>query len=87
MPASERTTVSYTLGGATRGQTAPTRLSVYDVTGRRVRDLETGSAGEGPHSVEWDLRNDDGDRVASGCYLIVLEHGGERAAGKALVLR
>jgi hypothetical protein len=45
-------------------------MDVYDVVGRRVRMLRNGVAAEGRHEVSWDGRNDRGQRVASGVYLV-----------------
>jgi hypothetical protein len=43
-------------------------LSVFDVTGRRVRTLLSGSQSAGHHVVDWDGVNANGDRVAAGTY-------------------
>lgn len=48
----------------------PDRASIYTTTGRRVRDLLSGTSGI---RIEWDLTNDDGTRVAPGVYLLVVE--------------
>jgi hypothetical protein len=45
-------------------------LAVYDVAGRRVRDLWRGPV-DGARTVAWDGRNDAGHRVASGTYFAV----------------
>jgi hypothetical protein len=43
-------------------------LTVYDVTGARVRQLVDGPTAPGRHAVEWDGVNDRGERVGSGVY-------------------
>lgn len=85
-PASIVTSVSFTLAGA-GGDASATLLNVYDVAGRLVRRLVNGPLAPGQHVREWDLSGEAGERVASGCYLVVLERGGERLTTKALVLR
>jgi hypothetical protein len=85
-PATERTAVSFSLSGE-RGGDGTTRLGVFDVSGRLVRRLVDGPLGPGEHTREWDLTTGSGERVAAGCYLVVLEHGGERSVAKSLVLR
>ena len=65
----------------------PTQLSVYDVAGRLVRRLVESPLLPGRHVRQWDLTNDAGAEVASGCYFFVLERDRERATSKALVLR
>ncbi len=43
-------------------------LSIYDVTGRRVRILVDGHVVAGEHAAHWDGRTDTGLRAASGVY-------------------
>ena len=85
-PASTATSVSFTLGDGP-GDGSTTRLSVYDVSGRLVRRLVDGPLEPGQYVREWDLACERGEKVASGCYLFVLERAGERHTTKALVLR
>lgn len=49
------------------------RLSVYDITGTRVRNLVNDIKSPGNYSVIWDGTDDSGDHVASGLYLFRLE--------------
>ena len=65
----------------------PTQLSVYDVAGRLVRRLVESRLPPGRHVRQWDLTNDAGAAVASGCYFFVLERGREQLTCKALVVR
>jgi hypothetical protein len=65
--------------------TAPVRLTVYDLRGRRVRSLQVGRQGEG--ELVWDTRDATGRPVAAGTYLFVLEHGAGRLTGRASVTR
>jgi photosystem II stability/assembly factor-like uncharacterized protein len=62
-------------------------LSVYDIAGRLVRTLESGSKDAGEHEVRWDGTNASGRPVASGTYFLRLESEGEVKAGKVSVLR
>ena len=50
-----------------------TRLTVFDVRGRCVREVFAGSLVAGPHAVIWDTRTDRGRRAASGVYLARLQ--------------
>ncbi|HKQ56943.1 MAG TPA: S8 family serine peptidase [Candidatus Eisenbacteria bacterium] len=59
-----------------------TRLSIYDVTGRRVRDLVNGSMPAGLHTVRWDRTDESGRSVTSGVFYYRMV-----AAGKTLVRR
>ncbi len=51
-------------------------LAVYDVSGRRVRTLVTGTVAAGEHTVHWNGRDENGGLVPSGLYLYrVVGHG------------
>jgi photosystem II stability/assembly factor-like uncharacterized protein len=67
-PFTETTSITFTLP-------APSEVSleVYDLAGRKVRSLESGPVGAGEHGVQWDGRNDAGQRVASGIYFARLQ--------------
>ncbi len=43
-------------------------LELFDLSGRRVRALATGSFGAGPQSVTWDGRDESGARPSAGAY-------------------
>ncbi|WP_243663327.1 FlgD immunoglobulin-like domain containing protein [Rhodothermus marinus] len=53
------------------------RLTIYDLLGRRVRQLVDGVPGTGRHTITWDGRSDAGIEVASGLYFVRLEIGGK----------
>jgi len=66
---------------------APVRVGVYDVTGRRVRVLHEGPLPAGAHAVAWSGRNERGTAVAPGIYFLRLEAGGEVRTRKVARLR
>jgi hypothetical protein len=45
-------------------------LAVYDVRGRRVRQLHHGHLTAGGHEFPWDARTDSGRTLASGVYFL-----------------
>ena len=51
----------------------PVDLILYDVQGRRVRTLASGSHTCGEYSVSWDGSDDNGRRVPCGTYLLRLK--------------
>jgi hypothetical protein len=81
-PFAGRTTIHFGLG-------VPTNVSVriLDVGGRLVRSLVRGPLAAGQHRYEWDGRDEVGRRLAAGVYVVVIEGGGHRQAGKILLLR
>ncbi|MBM3276616.1 MAG: hypothetical protein FJY95_00835 [Candidatus Handelsmanbacteria bacterium] len=48
---------------------AEVKVEIYTLGGRRVRGWFAGTQGAGAHEVEWDGRDDQGERVAPGVYL------------------
>jgi flagellar hook assembly protein FlgD len=60
---------------------------VVDVTGRVTRTLVEGVLPAGRHRTTWDGTNDNGRRVTSGVYFVVLEAEADRARQKIIVLR
>ena len=52
-------------------------LTIFDMKGRLVRQLSLGVLGIGSHKVLWDGKNDLGNELPSGIYMMVLELGDE----------
>jgi hypothetical protein len=61
--------------------------SVYDTRGRRVRSLGERAFAVGPASLEWDGRDDRGQKVGAGVYFLRVDSGVEHWTKKAVVLR
>jgi hypothetical protein len=81
-PFADAVRVAYEISAAGRVD-----LAVYDVGGRRVTGLVEAALAAGVHRAEWDLKDKDGDRVASGMYFVRLASPGCRAVEKVMVLR
>ncbi|MFH1501563.1 MAG: C25 family cysteine peptidase [Candidatus Eisenbacteria bacterium] len=62
-------------------------VRIYNVSGRLVRTLIDEPLEGGERKLEWDGRNDEGLRCASGVYLVRVEAGGSAATRKAVLLR
>ncbi len=62
-------------------------LNVYDMLGQRMRTLASGSIAAGAHTVFWDGRDDAGNPVAAGAYVVLLRAAGARAASKIMYLK
>ena len=52
-------------------------LSIFDMNGRLVRQLNLGVLSGGLHKVLWDGKNNLGNELSSGIYMAVLEVGGK----------
>lgn len=71
-PFSASTAISYQLKAQ-----AETRVTIYDILGRVVRESRLGAQPAGTHGILWDGSNDLGERVAPGVYFYTLRAGGE----------
>lgn len=81
-PLSSRTTIQFSLPKAGK-----VSLNVFDVSGRLVRQLASGSMPAGNHSVEWDGRNTSGAEAASGVYFYHLATADQVLKKKLVVAR
>ncbi|HMB70378.1 MAG TPA: FlgD immunoglobulin-like domain containing protein [bacterium] len=66
---------------------AEVRLAVYDVLGRRIRELATGAMTAGSHTVSWDGRDGSGRHASSGVYFVRAEAGASASTARVQVLR
>lgn len=66
---------------------ARTRVSVYDVAGRRVATLWDGTLGPGPHDFNWDGNRTTGKPAASGVYFVRVDAGAFSRTVKATLLK
>jgi flagellar hook capping protein FlgD len=66
---------------------APSRLIVYDVTGRAVRTLVDDVLEAGIQPVAWDGRTDAGTPVGTGVYFARFESGGLTSARRIVRIR
>lgn len=81
-PFSEQTSLEYVLPDP-----ASVRLAVYDVLGRQVRVLIDEEQEAGRHTVQWNGRDESGQRMASGMYLARLVVDGTTKVRKMTFVR
>ncbi|HID31008.1 MAG TPA: T9SS type A sorting domain-containing protein [Desulfobacterales bacterium] len=81
-PFNATTRITYRLHEAGR-----MRLLVYDVLGRPVRVLWDGLQQPGEHEVRWDGRDEQGEPVGSGIYVVRFEAGTHTEMKKATLIR
>ncbi|HEU4365127.1 MAG TPA: FlgD immunoglobulin-like domain containing protein [Candidatus Krumholzibacteria bacterium] len=81
-PFNPSTTIPFTIPTAGR-----VTITIYDVTGARVRALVDREYQPGYHSATWDGRNDAGATVGSGVYVVRLGHARGTTAAKAIVIK
>lgn len=85
-PFNPTTTISFDIPG-TPGTRQDVHLTIYDIRGKRVRCLVDSKLEPGHHSVTWNGRNGDGQRVASGVFLYTIKNGGVSSTRKMLILK
>ena len=54
-------------------ESGPIQISIYNLLGQRVRNIETGFYVSGPQVAIWDGKDNQGKVMASGLYIVVLE--------------
>jgi len=81
-PFNPTTEIRFDLAG-----TSTVTLSVYDVNGRRVRTLVSGTRARGSHVARWDGTNDRGETVTSGIYFCRLDGSGFSQTMKMTLLK
>lgn len=82
-PARQVTRFTLTFSRADEG--AEYSLAIFDVAGRRVKEIGGGAAPLGEISVGWDLRGDGGHAIEPGLYYARLEIGTRRMTQPVLV--
>ena len=60
------------------------QVSIYDVTGRKIRNLSDRVFPAGEHSIQWDGTDDAGSKVARGVYFV--RSSVQKDAGRIIVL-
>jgi flagellar hook assembly protein FlgD len=63
------------------------KLTVYDVAGREVRTLSSGTREAGRYSAQWDGKDASGSKVSAGVYFYRLTAGAETLTRKMTVLK
>jgi hypothetical protein len=67
-------------------QAAVVRLAIYDVNGRRVRELVSGVQPSGTHDVVWDLLDENGQRFPAGVFFARLDVEGQALSAKLVTV-
>jgi len=81
-PFNPSTTIRYILPSRER-----VRVTIYDVVGRAVTTLVDREESAGQYSVPWNGTDANGERVASGVYLIRIEAGKHSLSRKMVLLK
>jgi len=81
-PFNPKTTIEFSIP-----ETGFINLSIYNITGQKIRELAADTMTAGTHSVVWDGKDENGMIVSSGIYLSRLRSGEHIAAGRMLLMK
>jgi hypothetical protein len=76
--------ISTTINFSTAG-TRPVEVTVYDILGRKVKTIFSGTANPGEYKVKWDGTNEYNETVNSGVYLYSIRSDGSVFNGKMIL--
>ncbi len=68
-------------------RSGPANLTIFDLAGRRVRQLVNGDVSAGARRVVWDGRDEAGASAPAGLYLARLDAAGIRQTRRVMLLR
>jgi flagellar hook assembly protein FlgD len=81
-PFNPATTISFTLS-----EPGAANLSVYSITGQKIRTLVSEYITFGTYTIVWDGKDDSGNAIASGVYFSRLEARGKVETRRMLLIR
>jgi len=81
-PFNPRTTIHFDVG-----RSGSVQLGIYDVGGRLVRDLVSGTLVAGRHEVVWDGRDRGGRSAAAGVYFVRMTGEGKSLTAKMVLAK
>ena len=68
-------------------RTGRVTLNIYDMMGRKIRNLVSGQETAGYKSIQWDAANDAGVSVSAGLYLYRIQAGDFVQTRKMVLLK
>jgi serine protease len=81
-PFNPATTISFTVE-----KEGPVSVVIYDMSGRKIRNLVSASYGPGAHTAVWDGKDDSGAPMPSGLYAYRYESGGKALSRKMMLVK
>ena len=63
------------------------KISVFDIMGQEIRSLYKDDQHAGYHTLNWDAKNDKGDKVSTGMYFYILKAGRFKFIKKMVLLK
>ncbi len=81
-PFKQLTTINYQLA-----KPGLVNLKVYNIAGQLVKTLASGQVSAGLHTIKWDGRDNQGNKVSSGAYVYRLQAGNKDMTKKLVILK
>jgi flagellar hook assembly protein FlgD len=81
-PFNPSTTIRFSLANAGK-----VNLAIYNIAGQKIRQLVSETMQPGSHAVRWDGRNDKGQTVSSGTYIMRLSTGSSIVTKNMMLLK
>jgi hypothetical protein len=79
--------ITFATAGGLGGAAGPGEVGIFDVQGRLVRRIASGTYPAGYEAVQWDGRDGQGREVSAGVYLLRAMSGGIKTSMKIVVAR
>jgi hypothetical protein len=68
-------------------EAGPVEIGIFDVRGRRVHHTQLDRQPQGYHELVWQGQDENGQRVASGVYLVKMKTGGYEGHQRVVLLK
>ena len=68
-------------------ESANVNISIYTITGRKIRTISVGNLNSGYNQVFWNGKDGDGDPIANGTYFYKIKADSEEKIGKVIILK
>ena len=81
-PFNPTTTISYSLD-----KPAFVTIKIYNINGQLVSVLKNDNQSAGQYRVQWKGKNDNGENMVSGCYIVAGQMGGRTFSQKLLLIK
>ncbi|MBN1291065.1 MAG: T9SS type A sorting domain-containing protein, partial [Candidatus Latescibacteria bacterium] len=81
-PFNPSTTIEFTLP-----KSGFTTITIYSLTGQKIRELTADYMNAGTHTLSWDGKDVNGNTVSSGIYITRLQAGKYTATGRMVLVR
>ncbi|MDD5528914.1 MAG: T9SS type A sorting domain-containing protein [bacterium] len=80
-PITTKTTISYMLA-----ENSKVNVTIYDISGKLVKTLSNEAQSSGMKTLDWNVKDNNGNKVSSGMYFCKLNVNGKAISTKSLIV-